>query len=476
MGLPGVGAAVLGGGSGGGASVPVTPGAGSSGFTPPGVVIVADAAGALDDASPAGEYYLVPTGGSDVRLRPSLDASGPGSIFALVPLVPAAAGAAGYDVEMDGGAGAAGSGATPGGAGALAQFYGGFGGAGTALAAAGRGGDVYVTSAPGGANGGGGGARGGDLFLDGSDGTGGQRSGDVILGETTVGVWGTRYVRIGPDGGSIPLLVDRAAPVSGELFNVCSDTNALSLLGRVAIGSWVASDEVNIGHYDFRATVTGYAFRTGASGAASIVNTPLSTGLVYLVNGGSLSLGWTIGDGIGLNPHFRPLVTANQDIGSTALKVRDLHLSRDAYVGDDIEFLTASDHDVYVANHATTAGSLFIRAASTTSSGNGGNVSIDAGVATTTAPGTPFTGGSVFISAKDGAGDASVGGSIVIEAGGASATQGSIDLGLASGCPVNVGAASALLSFFGAAGTTQPATPVTLGGVIAALQALGLVA
>jgi len=474
MGLPGVGAAVLGGGSGGGASVPVTPGAGSSGFTPPGVVIVADAAGALDDASPAGEYYLVPTGGSDVRLRPSLDASGPGSIFAIVPLVPAAAGAAGYDVEMDGGAGAAGSGATPGGAGALAQFYGGFGGAGTALAAAGRGGDVYVTSAPGGANGGGGGARGGDLFLDGSDGTGGQRSGDVILGETTVGVWGTRYVRIGPDGGSIPLLVDRAAPVSGELFNVRSGADTLALIGQVALGSWSGAGEATIGHYTNRALATGYAVR--ASATTTLLNAGAAAGLLYLTCGGGVSQGWSVGDGVGATFPLIPLTNNAFDLGTTARKVRDIHTSRDVYVGDDIEFLTASDHDVYVANHATVAGSLFIRAASTTSSGNGGNVSIDAGAATTTAPGTPYTGGSVFITAKDGAGDASVGGSVVIEAGGASATQGSIDLGLASGCPVNVGAATALLSFYGAAGTAQPATPVTLGDVIAALQALGLVA
>lgn len=329
--------------SGGGG---VTPGSGSSGFTDPRIIV--SNGGALDDNSPAGTYELVANAGTDVYLRASLDAGGLGSIFAIVPYAPATAGQAGYDVEMDGGAGAAGSGATAGGAGGLAQFYGGFGGAGTALAAAGRGGDVYITSGPAGANNGGGGARGGDVFIDGSEGTGGQRSGDVVLGETTVGVWGTRYVRVGPAAGTIPLLVNIGAPVSGELLNVAGNTDALSLLGRAAIGSWVAATSCCFGHYAFRATATGYMLRGDQSGAATVLNVPTS-GTLYFAAANVLGTGWRIDFTTGA-AHFLPGTTAAFDIGSSSLGVRDIYNTRDV-IGS-----AGAAHVHYVATAAAASG------------------------------------------------------------------------------------------------------------------------
>lgn len=490
-------------GGGGG----VTPGGGSSGFTDPRIIV--SNGGALDDESPAGTYQLVANTGTDIYLRPSLDAGGLGAIFALVPLAPAAAGQVGYDVEMDGGAGAAGSGATAGGAGGLAQFYGGFGGAGSAAAAAGRGGDVYITSGPGGTNNGGGGARGGDVFIDGSEGTGAGRAGDVVLGETTVGVWGTRYVRVGPDAGTIPLLVDRGTQVGAELLNIKSDTDTLCLLGRTAIGSWVASDEVNIAHYDQRASATGYALRSSAAGV-TLINAPASVAAnqtLYLQIAGSFSQGWVVGDGAG-TAHLRPLSNNSFDIGSSTVGVRDYYMTRD-FIGS-----SGTAHTWYVAaaaagsgtsgGAATFRGGIGAAATAGVAAANGGLGTFSGGNGGAGASGrSPGSGGGAYLFGGDAgarvdtgnpsgggveirAGNglvAGTGGSVEIYAGssGAGGTAGHILLSVddADGTYgyIRIGAsASERVGFYTTTGVAQQTgVAVTAAAIHAALVNLGLI-
>lgn len=459
MGLPGISAGSLGGVASAGAGG-VTPGSGSSGFTDPRVIV--SQAGALNDG-PTDVYEFAVDAGNDLTVRYAMELGGAGALVIHIPTTPATAGQRGWDFETIAGPGAAASAAVVGGAGADNYVVGGQGGAGSAARAAGAGGHAIIVAGAAGANGGGGGANGGSVFVDASDGTGAGVSGSVLIATQTASTFGTRYVQVGPAGGTVPLLVDVAAPVGAELVNVAGDTNALTIFGRTFIGTPVASDEVVIGHYDARASTTQYTVRSSAPAAtsAALFNTPATSanGTLYLQLGGSFSAGWTIGDNLG-NFQLRPLTSATADIGSTALKVRDLHLSRDVYVGDDIELLASVDHDIYVATASGAGGSLNIFAAAGITSGNGGSVTVTAGNAATSAPGTPRTGGSVTILAGEGAGDASVGGNVIIDAAGGSTTQGSILLGTVEACPIVVGHASSLVTFYNG-------TPVARGAAVA---------
>jgi hypothetical protein len=86
-----------------------------------------------------------------------------------------------------------------------------------------------------------------------------------------------------------------------------------------------------------------------------------------------------------------------------------------------------------------------------------------------------------------------VGGDIVIDAGDGTTTDGVIQIGqsfngqtigigttgaidIGTTGAITVGGVGATLGFYGQTPAAQPATPVTLGDVIAALQTLGLVA
>ncbi len=475
MGLPGVSAGSLGGVASSGGGGGVTPGGGSSGFTQY-RAIVADAAGALNQG-PSLNYDFIGDGGGFLSLRFNLEAGGPGSYVYLSPTVPLTAGAAGYEADFAGGDAADASGAVVGGVGGPAYVYGGTGGDGSATQVAGAGGPLFLGAGQPGASGGAGGANGADVFVDACDGTGAGVTGSILIGVQTTSLLGTRYVRVGPDAGSVPLLVDRSAPVGAELLNVRSDTDALSLLGRTAIGSWVATDEVNVGHYDFRATATGYALRTSASGT-TLVNAPGPTGaslLVYTLLGGSIANGWVVGDGAG-NATMRPLTTNAFDIGTTALKVRDIHLSRDAYVGDDVEFLANADHDIYVAAATGTGGGLNIFAANGVTNGTGGSVTITAGNSASSSPGTPRTGGGVTILAGTGSGDASVGGSVTIDARPGNSTNGQTLINTVHAAPVVICHASGSLGFYGVAPVAlQTGVAVTAAAIHAALVNLGLI-
>lgn len=343
--------------------MPLYPPSGSITGTPEAIGVF-DSGGVLSDG-PSGVYRMSADTLSDLYLAWNLESGGAGAVGVLYAEEPLTPGQDGFALGILAGPGAPGLGATPGGDGGLYEGYGGFGGDGTAAAPAGIGGEVQIASAPAGANNGGGGNRAGDVYIDGSDGTGAGRAGDVLLGTYTPGVYGTRYVRVGPDGSTIPLLIDRSAPVGSELLNVKSDTDTMSILGRGVYGSWVAADELNISHYDYRASATGYGYRVGASGL-NLVNSPATVAasqLLYLQLGGSFAQGWQIGDGSG-NAHLRPFGTGALDLGGSSNKARDLYLSRDAYVGDDIEFLQAVDHEIYVAEStsAVVGGSLTVRA------------------------------------------------------------------------------------------------------------------
>lgn len=360
MGSPGVSAGSVGQrGSGGSPAVPVTPGAGSSGFTEF-RVIVADAAGALNEG-PSENYDFVVDAGGVLGLRWNLEAGGPGSYVWARPEVPLTAGAAGYDVEIDAGEGAPASAAVAGGAGADLYLYGGTGGDGSATRAAGAGGDVFISAGQPGASGGAAGANGGNAYVDACDGTGAGVTGSVLIGTQTISLIGTRYVQVGPAGGSVPLLVGVATPVGAECLNVGSNTDVLSLLGRTAIGSWVATDEVNIAHYDNRASATGYIVRGTAT--TTLVNAGAASGLLYLTCGGGVSQGWRIGDGVGATYPLCPLTTNAFDFGTASLAPRDYYMARD-FIGT-----SGAAHVWYVA--AAAAGSGTSGGAATFRAGHG---------------------------------------------------------------------------------------------------------
>lgn len=431
-------------------------------------VAVFDSSGDLGDG-PSGVYRLTADALSDLYLAWNLEAGGAGAIGVLYAEAPLTPGQDGFALGILAGPGANGLGATPGGDGGLYEGYGGFGGDGTAAAAAGAGGEVQIASAPPGANNGGGGNRAGDVYIDGSDGTGAGRAGDVLLGTYTPGVYGTRYVRVGPDGASIPLLIDRSAPVGSELLNVRSDTDALSILGRTAIGSWVASDEVDIAHYDNRASATGYLIRGNATNG--LFNAPQAgAGVLYLQNGGSFANGLTIGDGVG-TAHVRPLTTASLDLGSASLKFRDLYLSRDAYVGDDIEFLASVDHDIYVATATGNGGGINVIAANGVTNGNGGSVFVYGGDSVSSSPATNRTGGAIALLAGDGSGDGGTGGPVSIQGGEGNDEDGTIEIGTENDSIIYIGGLAgtfvSTLSLFGGVGTTQWAAIANADGTLA---------
>lgn len=504
MSLPGVSAGSVGSGGGGGGGTPVTPGGGSSGFAQY-RVLAGDAAGAINQG-PAPFYDFAVSAGDDFAMRVDMSLGGVGAVGGMYPSPSLVVGQAGNDFAWAGGTGGPASAGVAGGAGGLGQLYGGFGAAGSATRAAGRGGDVYIASAPGGANGGGGGARGGDVFIDGSEGTGGQRNGDVCLATVTVGVWGSRYVIVGPAGGTIPLLVDVAAPVSGELINVAGNTDALSLLGRAAIGSWVAATSCCFGHYAFRATATGYMLRGDQSGAATVLNVPTS-GTMYFAAANVLGTGWRIDFTTG-SAHFLPGTTATFDVGSASLAPRDMYGSRD-FIGT-----SGAAHVHYTAQAAagsgTSGGAWTSRAGhgaaatagvtaangglGTFAGGNGGDgvagrapgsgggaylFGGDAGARVDT--GNPSGGG---VEIRGGVGrQAGAGGSVEVYAGasGTGGTAGHILLSVAAADGVygyiRVGnSASERVGFYTTTGVAQQARPVTLADVINVLVNLGLTA
>lgn len=365
MSLPGVSAGLVGGaGASSPPATPVTPGAGSSGFTEF-RVIVADAAGALNEG-PSENYDFVVDAGGVLNLRANLEAGGPGSYLWLYPRAPLTAGAAGYDVEIDAGEGAPASAAVAGGDGADLYLYGGQGGAGSATRVAGAGGDVFINAGQPGASGGAGGANGGHVYVDACDGTGAGVTGSVLIGTQTVSLIGTRYVQVGPAGGSVPLLVAAATPLGAELLSVAPDTNAVSILGRTAICTPIATDEVVVAHVDARASTTQYVIRSAAPStgvtAPTLINAPGTSGAVYLQLGGSFAAGWRMGDGAGA-AHFFPLTANAMDVGTSALPVRDVNLGRDV-IGT-----AGAAHVWYVA--AAAAGSGTSGGAATFRAGHG---------------------------------------------------------------------------------------------------------
>lgn len=237
--------------SGGGGSG-VTPGGGSSGFTP-GAVIIANAAGALDE-DPTVFFW------DATNNRLGIGTNAPASLLHVAGTVAPAANANGYLTQFNGTLTEAGSGTHA----VLANV--------AVLTPTVTGGAATVNGAA-------------SLYIEGAP------TGTFALYTATIA----------------------AAP----------DTDALAILGRTAIGSWNATDEVNIGHYDFRATTTGYAFRTVAAGTATILNTP-NSGTLYFVQGGNLGLGWNIPSTL----HWVPLATNAQDVGTTSARVRDQFMSR----------------------------------------------------------------------------------------------------------------------------------------------------
>lgn len=506
MGSPGVSAGSVGTRGGGGSGGGVTPGGGSSGFTP-GRIIVANAAGALDDATdssyPPGSYSMAPAAGDDFTLVVDMEPGGVGAVGGQFPSIPVALSQVGWDYAYSGGSGSDASAGAAAGAGGLGQVYGGFGGDGTALRAAGRGGDVYIASAPGGANGGGGGARGGDVFVDGSEGTGGQRNGDVVLGGVTVGVWGTRYVIVGGSGLTVPLVVAAGAPLSTERMSVAPDTDgpgagsATAVIGRGRIGA-LSADEFTLAHVD-RFSATSYGLSMRGSDGATFVNSV--TDIILAIGGTSR---WQIPS----TGHFRPYADAAYDIGSSATNVRDYYMSRD-FIGS-----AGAAHSWYVAAAAagsgTSGGAATFRAGhgaaatagvtaangalGTFSGGNGGAGAAgrapgsgggaylfggDAGTRVDT--GNPSGGG---VEIRGGVGRvAGAGGSVEIYAGG-SGTGGTaghilLTVGDADGTYgyIRIGnSASERVGFYTTTGVAQAAHPTTLAEVITILTNLGLCA
>ena len=358
MGSPGVSAGSVGQrGSGGSPAVPVTPGAGSSGFTEF-RVIVADAAGALNEG-PSENYDFVVDAGGVLGLRWNLEAGGPGSYVWARPEVPLTAGAAGYDVEIDAGEGAPASAAVAGGAGADLYLYGGTGGDGSATRVAGAGGDVFISAGQPGASGGAGGANGGNAYLDACDGTGAGVAGSVLIGTQTVSLIGTRYVQVGPAGGAVPLLIGAATPLSSELLSVRPDTDgpgvgsATAVIGRGRMGAQV-SDDFTISHLD-HFSATGYGFKQRASDGATFIN---GAGGVYFGESGTLR--WQV---VASTGGLRPYTDGNIDLGASTNNVRDYYMSRD-FIGS-----AGAAHVWYTA--AAAAGSGTSGGAATFRAGHG---------------------------------------------------------------------------------------------------------
>lgn len=504
MSLPGVSAGVAGDGGGGGGG-----GGGSTGD--PYRVAAYDAAGNLGDG-PQALYRYVVDAGNDLAIEYDLELGGLGSIVYHIPRTPTTAGQPGFNNNFFGGIGAAGAGATPGGVGGDATLGSGRGGAGTALAAAGKGGDVYLLANQAGVNGGGGGGAGGNVYVDAGLASGAAASGDVFIGTQGAGAGlTTRRVQVGPAAGTVVLLGNKSAPVGAELLNLNGDTDVLHIIGRTAIGSWVAADEMCLGHYDYRASATGYTLRANAAGTSTVINVP-AAGNLYMLCAGSTSLGWRIDFTTGA-AHFLPGADNAHDIGSASARARDVYTSRDVYVGDDVEFLRELAHDCGVATSTTlgaAGGALNVYAgtgraasgatagsaggaltllggtggdgASGLAPGSGGMISVIAGSAGTRVNSGNPNGGRIDITAGTGR-QAGGGGSVNVTAGssGPGGTAGSINLvvGDADGVYGAINIASSVdqrVGFYGATAVAkQTGVAVTAAGIHAALTSLGLI-
>ncbi len=366
--------------TGGGA---VTPGGGgSSGFTPT-AVITADGTGALNDG-PAPLFRFYDSSGFCEILVAQQAASAP-VVATMHPEQRFTNGDAGGFFSVGGGPAGVANNAVPGGAGGYGTLFGGDGGAGHAVQLAGIGGRARVLGGIPGADGGAGGAAGGGVAIDAHAGTGAGVAGSILIGTTSETGYVTRYVQVGPAAGSVPLLVDVAAPIGTELLSVGPDTDGpgtgnapTAIIGRGAMGA-AFTDAFCLGHVDLYGA-TNFALAHFASGALYI-NAAAAQSINMLIG---LGTGWVITAAA----HFVPNNVA-QDIGSTSAKVQDLHLSRDAYVGDDVEFLLGVPHDLGVATGAagsgTAGGALAITAGNgapgsgATAGASGGALTLDAG-------------------------------------------------------------------------------------------------
>lgn len=209
-------------------------GSSSSGWTDDGTVVrlttITDRVG-VGTASPyvgykmhvVGDFMFAPASSSDdLAIRFNFDGhtGGAGWQTTMRPTVPTTAGQAGIDFAISGSDGAAGSGATAGGAGGSQFNFGGTGGAGTASAAAGAGGDIYYYAGFAGANNGGGGARGGDFYIDAGQGTGAGRHGDIKLGSS----YTFRYMQLATDTVG-QVIIGATAPMASEKFRVAGTSS-----------------------------------------------------------------------------------------------------------------------------------------------------------------------------------------------------------------------------------------------------------
>lgn len=201
----------------------VAPGSGS-GFTP-GAILLGAADGSIgQDGSPtiyaaAGEDYLVVTYNGRAAVAPyfvSVQGDDASSITDR-----------GTTIATSAGSGFAGSGATAGTDAGNLEFYGGDGGDGTASALPGRAGYVSFAAGFPGANGGAGGRKGGDFFMDTTAGTGAAAHGDLYLASfgQEDSAYDVRYIQIGwagsggaSTGGQVLIGID--APVSDERLYV----------------------------------------------------------------------------------------------------------------------------------------------------------------------------------------------------------------------------------------------------------------
>lgn len=118
---------------------------------------------------------------------------------------------------------------------------------------------------------------------------------------------------------------------------IAPNTDALSIIGNTAMGAWIDAGGINIALYANRASTTAYLLRHAAT--ATLINAPTAASLLYLTCGGGVSQGWRIGDGVGIAYHFAPLTNNAFDLGTTALRPRDVYIAR------DIEIDGAFNHD-----------------------------------------------------------------------------------------------------------------------------------
>jgi len=489
--------------SGGGG---VTPGGGSSGFTNT-YINLANIAGEIDEGPLPLYRFVDSTGAIQIWILQQGAAAPTTARFGVEPRY--TVGDVGGLLTVHAGDGAPANAGTVAGAGGAGVLTGGIGGAGSAAQVAGAGGAARILAGIPGADGGGGGAAGGSVVIAPSDGTGAGVNGDVLIGTAHAAGYAARFVQVGPAAGSIPLLIDVAAPLSTEVLSVMPDTDgpgaasATAVIGRGRFGA-VYTDNLALSHVDHFST-TGFMLRQG-SGGDVVFNVP-SAGVLYITKNGAFGDGWELGTGGG-TMHILPLTTAANDIGNATFKVRDLHLSRDAYVGDDVEFLLGVAHDCGVATStaATIVGGALTVFAGTgavaqgasagaiggaltlsggvggagitgVSPGSGGAVAISGGAGGARVNSGGSSGGSVTIDGGDGAGvGTGQGGSITLTAGGGGTTgvAGNINLTVddadATYGAINIatGGGAQRVGFFGVTAVVQQAniTNPTGGAVI----------